>query len=117
MNSAVNSFEPPASEGGAATHSEPRRGLLAGAVPSMLGLPAGCAGLSAAGQAVRRALHHAPARKHRPRRAAPAAPAAAAGQPPLSVTKRVLREFAALHHELTEVAGVKVNLFQHRWGY
>jgi hypothetical protein len=25
----------------------------------------------------------------------------------------VLREFAALHHELTEVAGVKVSLFQH----
>lgn len=38
-----------------------------------------------------------------------------AGQPPLSVTRQVLREFAALHHELTEVAGVKVNLFQHRW--
>ena len=37
-----------------------------------------------------------------------------AGPPPLSVTKRVLREFAALHHELTEVAGVRVNLFQHR---
>ena len=30
-----------------------------------------------------------------------------------SVTRRVLREFAALHHELTEGAGVKVNLFQH----
>ncbi|EFN55864.1 hypothetical protein CHLNCDRAFT_145449 [Chlorella variabilis] len=41
-------------------------------------------------------------------------PGVAAGQPPpLSVTKRVLREFAGLHHELTEVAGVKVNLFQH----
>lgn len=37
-----------------------------------------------------------------------------AGQPPPSVTRRVLREFAALHHELTEVAGVNVNLFQHR---
>ena len=33
---------------------------------------------------------------------------------PLPVTQRVLREFAGLHHELTEVAGVKVNLFQHR---
>ncbi|PRW20869.1 hypothetical protein C2E21_8675 [Chlorella sorokiniana] len=55
MNSAVNTFDPPASEGGEATHR----------------------------------------------------------QPPPSVTKRVLREFAALHHELTEVAGVKVNLFQH----
>lgn len=30
-----------------------------------------------------------------------------------SVTAAVLREFAALHHELSEVAGVKVNLFQH----
>jgi hypothetical protein len=29
------------------------------------------------------------------------------------VTRRVLREFAALHHELSEVAGVRVNLFQH----
>ncbi|KAL4856191.1 hypothetical protein ACK3TF_003331 [Chlorella vulgaris] len=42
-----------------------------------------------------------------------AAQAPSSAQPPLSVTKRVLREFAALHHELTEVAGVKVNLFQH----
>ncbi|KAL4451603.1 hypothetical protein ABPG75_007265 [Micractinium tetrahymenae] len=40
-------------------------------------------------------------------------PGVATGQPPLSVTRRVLREFAGLHHELTEVAGVKVNLFQH----
>lgn len=29
------------------------------------------------------------------------------------LTKQVLREFAALHHQLTEVAGVKVNLFEH----
>lgn len=29
------------------------------------------------------------------------------------MTRQVLREFAALHHELTEVAGVRVNLFQH----
>ena len=42
------------------------------------------------------------------------APHPAGQPPPLSVTKRVLREFAGLHHELTEVAGVKVNLFQHR---
>ncbi|KAL4433427.1 hypothetical protein ABPG77_010280 [Micractinium sp. CCAP 211/92] len=40
-------------------------------------------------------------------------PGVSPGQPPLSVTRQVLREFAALHHELTEVAGVKVNLFQH----
>lgn len=44
----------------------------------------------------------------------PAPPRPRAGQPAVPVTKRVLREFAALHHELTEVAGVKVNLFQHR---
>lgn len=30
-----------------------------------------------------------------------------------SVTRRVLREFAGLHHQLTEVAGVKVSLFEH----
>lgn len=31
----------------------------------------------------------------------------------LNVTERALREFAGLHHELTEVAGVSVNLWQH----
>lgn len=30
-----------------------------------------------------------------------------------SLTCQVLKEFAGLHHQLTEVAGVKVNLFQH----
>lgn len=30
-----------------------------------------------------------------------------------NVTDRVLAEFAGLYHELTECAGVKVNLFQH----
>ena len=30
-----------------------------------------------------------------------------------SVTRQVLKEFAGLYHVLTEVAGVKVNLFQH----
>lgn len=40
-------------------------------------------------------------------------PAGATDPQPLSVTRQVLKEFAGLHHELTEVAGVKVNLFQH----
>ena len=31
----------------------------------------------------------------------------------LSITQKVLREFAGLHHELTEVAGVGVSLWQH----
>lgn len=31
----------------------------------------------------------------------------------LNITERALREFAGLHHELTEVAGVTVNLWQH----
>lgn len=29
------------------------------------------------------------------------------------MTKRVLREFAGLHYQLTEVAGVRVTLFEH----
>lgn len=30
-----------------------------------------------------------------------------------NITQRVLREFAGLHHQLTEVAGVRVTLFEH----
>lgn len=33
------------------------------------------------------------------------------------MTDRVLSEFAGLYHELTESAGVKVNLFQHSEGH
>ncbi|CAL8463431.1 g2965 [Coccomyxa elongata] len=35
------------------------------------------------------------------------------GKPGTSITHKALREFAGLHHELTEVAGVRVSLFQH----
>ena len=34
-----------------------------------------------------------------------------------NVTDRVLSEFAGLYHELTESAGLKVNLFQHSEGH
>ncbi|KAK9815839.1 hypothetical protein WJX72_010576 [[Myrmecia] bisecta] len=39
--------------------------------------------------------------------------AGASGQPGGSTRQRVLREFAGLYHELTQVAGVRVNLFEH----
>ncbi len=41
------------------------------------------------------------------------APSGGAAAPGGAVTRAVLAEFAGLHHELTEVAGVRVNLFQH----
>ena len=109
MNSAVNSFDPPS--GGAGWW---RVFVWCACCPPTCAECFGAA--TAASISLQARVTHRVLRGFAQQLAPSALPILFAAQPPLSVTKRVLREFAALHHELTEVAGVKVNLFQHRWG-